>query len=128
VEKHAVHFECPADLKTAAEAAGFDWQTLLKNLGPVLILLIQSLLASPLLLLAMVLVAAVFSLKPNLRSGGILARVVGGVVTGFVFYFLSKVVYALGLSATLPAVLAAWAPTAVAGLFGSGALFHLEDG
>ena len=88
----------------------------------------QSLLASPLLLLAMVLVAAVFSLKPNLRSGGILSRVVGGVVAGFVFYFFSKVIYALGLSATLPASLAAWAPTVVAGLFGSAALFHLEDG
>jgi len=88
----------------------------------------QSLLASPLLLLAMVLVAAVFSLKPNLRSGGIMIRLVGGVVAGFVFYFMSKVVYALGLSSTLPASLAAWAPTVVAGLFGSGALFHLEDG
>jgi lipopolysaccharide export system permease protein len=88
----------------------------------------QSLLASPMLLLAMVLVAAVFSLKPNLRSGGILIRVVGGVVAGFVFYFMSKVVYALGLSGTLPAVLAAWAPTAMAGLVGSAALFHLEDG
>jgi lipopolysaccharide export system permease protein len=88
----------------------------------------QSLLASPLLLLAMVLVAAVFSLKPNLRSGGILARVIGGVVAGFVFYFFSRVIYALGLSATLPASLAAWAPTAVASLFGSAALFHLEDG
>jgi lipopolysaccharide export system permease protein len=88
----------------------------------------QSLLSSPLLLLAMVLVAAVFSLKPNLRSGGIMIRVVGGVSAGFVFYFFSKVVYALGLSATLPASLAAWAPTAVAGLVGSAFLFHLEDG
>jgi lipopolysaccharide export system permease protein len=88
----------------------------------------QSLLASPLLLLAMVLVAAVFSLKPNLRSGGILIRVVGGVVAGFVFYFISRVIYAYGLSQTLPASLAAWAPTAVASLFGSAALFHLEDG
>jgi lipopolysaccharide export system permease protein len=79
-------------------------------------------------LLAMVLVAAVFSLKPNLRSGGILMRVVGGVVAGFVFYFISKVIYAYGLSQTLPASLAAWAPTAVASLFGSAALFHLEDG
>jgi len=88
----------------------------------------QSLLASPLLLLAMVLVAAVFSLKPDLRSGGILMRVVGGVLAGFVFYFFSKVVFALGLSSALPTALAAWAPTFVAGLFGSGVLFHLEDG
>jgi lipopolysaccharide export system permease protein len=88
----------------------------------------QYLLASPILLVSMVLVAAVFSLKPDLRSGGILARVIGGVGSGFVFYFLSKVVYALGLSATIPIALAAWAPAVVAGLISLAALFHLEDG
>lgn len=88
----------------------------------------QSLLASPVLLVAMVLVAASFSLKPNLRSGGAMVRLVSGVVAGFIFYFFSKVVYALGLSATLPVVLAAWAPAVVAGLAGSTAMFHLEDG
>ncbi len=88
----------------------------------------QSLLSSPVLLVAMVLLAAVFSLKPNLRSGGLMTRLVGGVVAGFVFYFFSKVVYALGLSATLPVALAAWTPALVAGLFGLAALFHLEDG
>ncbi|MTJ79857.1 MAG: LPS export ABC transporter permease LptG [Telmatospirillum sp.] len=88
----------------------------------------QSLLSSPLLLMAMVLVAAVFSLTPNLRSGGIMARLVGGVVSGFLFYFFSKVVYALGLSATLPVSLAAWTPPIVTGLVGLAALFHLEDG
>ena len=88
----------------------------------------QSLLSSPLLLCAMVLVAAVFSLRPDMRSGGIMIRLVGGVVAGFVFYFFSKVVYALGLSATLPTILAAWTPAVVTGLVGTGALFHLEDG
>lgn len=88
----------------------------------------QTLLSSPLLLVAMVLVAAVFSLKPDLRSGGILIRLIGGVVSGFVFYFFSKVVYALGLSATLPVILAAWTPPMVTGLVGLAALFHLEDG
>jgi lipopolysaccharide export system permease protein len=88
----------------------------------------QSLLASPLLLISMVLVAAVFSLTPNLRSGGIMLRLVGGVVSGFVFYFFSKVVYALGLSSTLPVALAAWTPAVVTGLVGVAALFHLEDG
>jgi lipopolysaccharide export system permease protein len=53
---------------------------------------------------------------------------VGGVVSGFVFYFFSKAVYALGLSGTLPAVLAAWTPAMVTGLVGAAALFHLEDG
>ncbi|HVI51907.1 MAG TPA: LPS export ABC transporter permease LptG [Candidatus Sulfotelmatobacter sp.] len=88
----------------------------------------QSMLASPLLLCAMVLVAAVFSLRPDMRSGGIMARLSGGVVSGFIFYFFSKVIYALGLSSTLPVVMAAWIPAVVTGLVGMGALFHLEDG
>lgn len=88
----------------------------------------QSLLASPLLYCAMVLVAAIFSLRPNMRAGGMLARVVGGVAAGFTVYFFSKIVYAFGLSATLPQGLAAWSPALVAGLIGLTGLFHLEDG
>jgi lipopolysaccharide export system permease protein len=91
-------------------------------------LYLQSLLASPLLLCGMVLMAAIFSLKPNTRSGGLLTRVVGGVSAGFVVYFFSKVVYALGQSATLPQGLAAWSPAFFATLVGLGGLFHLEDG
>ncbi len=37
-------------------------------------------------------------------------RLVGAAGAGFVLYFFSKVVYALGLSATLPVSLAAWTP------------------
>jgi len=75
-----------------------------------------------------VLVAAVFSLRPDMRSGGIMMRLSGGVVAGFIFYFFSKVIYALGLSSTLPVGMAAWIPAIVTGLVGLGALFHLEDG
>ncbi|MBC7905718.1 MAG: LPS export ABC transporter permease LptG [Rhodospirillaceae bacterium] len=89
---------------------------------------LQSLLASPLLYCAMVLVAAIFSLKPNMRSGGLLRRVGGGVAAGFVIYFFSKIIYAFGLSATLPQSLAAWSPALVAGLMGLSGLLHLEDG
>ncbi len=89
---------------------------------------LQSLLAAPLLYCGMVLVAAVFSLKPNLRSGGLALRVGSGVATGFVLYFFSKIVYAFGLSQTVPQVLAAWAPALMASLAGLGGLFHLEDG
>lgn len=89
---------------------------------------LQSLLASPLLYCAMVLVAAMFSLKPNMRSGGLMTRVGGGVAAGFTVYLFSKVVYALGLSSTLPQSLAAWSPALVAGLIGVTGLLHLEDG
>jgi len=89
---------------------------------------LQSLISSPILYCAMVLIAALFSLQPNQRSGGLLRRVVAGVATGFVLYFVSKVVYALGLSQSIPQVLAAWAPALIASFAGLGGLFHLEDG
>jgi lipopolysaccharide export system permease protein len=87
-----------------------------------------ALLASPAMLCAMVLLAAVFGFNANQRRGGWLARVVGCTVTGFLVYFFSQVTYTLGQSQTLPVVLAAWSPALVAGLLGLALLFHLEDG
>jgi len=89
---------------------------------------LQSLISSPILYCAMVLIAALFSLQPNTRSGGLMRRVVAGVTTGFVLYFVSKVIYALGLSQSIPQILAAWAPAMIASFAGLGGLFHLEDG
>lgn len=88
----------------------------------------HSLLATPFLLCAMVLVASVFFLTSNARLAGWTARGIAGVSTGFLFYFFSRFTYALGLSTTLPLGLAAWAPTVVAALLGLAYLFHHEDG
>lgn len=87
----------------------------------------HSLLAVPLLLSAMVLVAASFSLRPA-RRGGIAVLIGSGVIFGFLLFFLSDVVMALGLSATIPAVLAAWTPAGFSLLIGLAVLLHLEDG
>ncbi len=85
------------------------------------------LLARPFLLCAMVLVAATFSLRMQ-RRGGVTLMIVAGVVAGFLLFFLSSVVYALGLSAKLPVVLAARTPTGVSLIFGAWMLLYLEDG
>jgi lipopolysaccharide export system permease protein len=87
----------------------------------------HSLLAVPLLLSSMVLVAASFSLRPA-RRGGIAVLIGSGVIFGFLLFFLSDVVMALGLSATIPAVLAAWTPAGISLLIGLAVLLHLEDG
>lgn len=87
-----------------------------------------SLLASPFLLCAMVLVAAVFALRPNSRRGGVMFLIVGGIATGFIVYFLSQVIYAFGLNGFIPAILAVWTPTLIASLFSVSILLHLEDG
>ena len=85
------------------------------------------LLARPLLFCAMVLVAATFSLRMQ-RRGGAIALLMSGVAAGFLLYFLSDVVFALGLSAKIPVLLAAWTPAGVSMIFGVSMLLHLEDG
>ncbi|MGF1562509.1 MAG: LPS export ABC transporter permease LptG [Geminicoccaceae bacterium] len=87
----------------------------------------HQLLALPLLLLAMLIIGVTFSLRLS-RKGGAVLLVTGGVVTGFAFYILSDVIFAVGLSGRIPPILAAWSPTGIALLLGSGALFYLEDG
>ncbi|GEO82515.1 LPS export ABC transporter permease LptG [Pararhodospirillum oryzae] len=88
----------------------------------------QALLASPLLLVAMVLMGAVFSLKPSQRSVNWMLRIVGALAAGFSVFFFSKVTYTLGLSETLPIALAAWAPALMTLFIALAMLFHLEDG
>ena len=85
------------------------------------------LLARPFLFCAMVLVAASFSLRMA-RRGGATMLIVSGVVAGFLLYFISDIVFALGLSAKIPVLLAAWTPTGVSMIFGTSMLLHLEDG
>ena len=87
----------------------------------------HSLLSGPLLLCAMVLIAATFSLRFS-RSGGTWPLIATGVLTGFVLYFVSDLVLALGLSGKIPPVLAAWTPAGVFTLIGVASLFHMEDG
>lgn len=86
-----------------------------------------SLMAGPILMLAMVLVAATFSLR-TLRQGRTVLMVLGGITTGFVFYFMTDIIYALGLSGSLPIIFSAWIPAVAITLFGLAMMFHLEDG
>ena len=88
----------------------------------------HALVSSPVMLCAMILVAAVFGLGTHGRRGAWLARLAGAVVVGFVVYFFSQVTYTLGQSQTLPVAMAAWSPAAIAGLLGLALVFHLEDG
>jgi len=85
------------------------------------------LLARPFLFCAMVLVAATFSLRMQRRGGGTM-MIISGVVAGFLLYFVSDIVFALGLSDKLPVLLAAWTPTGISLIFGVSMLLHLEDG
>jgi lipopolysaccharide export system permease protein len=87
----------------------------------------QELLARPLTLAAMVLIAACFSLR-FFRIGGVELMVSGGVAAGFVLYVATKVVNDLGEGGFISASVAGWSPGLVGCLFGVYVLLQQEDG
>ena len=87
----------------------------------------QQLIAMPVLLAAMVLVASCFSLR-LFRMGGVQQMVSGGVAAGFVLYVATKVVGDLGGVGVVSPVVAGWSPAVVGCLFGVYVLLHQEDG
>lgn len=87
----------------------------------------NSLKARPLLLIAMVLVAASVSLR-FFRFGGVTRLVVGGVAAGFVLYVATQLSEELGSAGIVNSSVAAWLPAVVGTMLGALALLHQEDG
>lgn len=87
----------------------------------------QTELALPFLMVAMVLVGAGFTMR-HTRLGKTGVMVLGAVLTGFGFYFIRNFAQVLGESGQLPVTLAAWAPPFAAICLALGLLLHLEDG
>ncbi len=87
----------------------------------------QLLLARPLLLVAMVAIAATVSLRV-FRFGNIGRLILGGVAAGFVLYVVGEVARGLGGAGMVPPFLAAWSPAVVASSMGFTILLYLEDG
>jgi len=87
----------------------------------------HSLLATPAVFFAMVLIGAAFSMRHS-RFGGLGIMALGCVLTGFAYFFLSDIAGALGASGAVPVLLAAWGPPVAAVLLALGLLLHLEDG
>lgn len=87
----------------------------------------HSLLAIPLLLVAMTLIAATVSMR-FVRLGQSAPMILGGVTAGFLLYVVSVLVKAFGSSGFVPPIVAAWFPVIVAMFFGVTFLLHKEDG
>jgi lipopolysaccharide export system permease protein len=86
-----------------------------------------ALAARPLLLVAMILVAATVSLR-FFRFGGVARMVLGGVVAGFVLYVATELTEDLGANGIVQPETAAWLPAILGSLLGVLALLHQEDG
>jgi lipopolysaccharide export system permease protein len=84
-------------------------------------------LALPMLMAAMVLVAAGFTMR-HVRFGGTGKMVLFALLAGFGFYFLRNFAQALGDSGQIPILLAAWSPPVAAIMLSLGLLLHLEEG
>lgn len=88
---------------------------------------LQMELALPLLLAAMVLIGAGFTMR-HARFGKSGLMVLLSLISGFAIYFLRNFAQALGNSGQIPIMLAAWGPPLVAIFLALGLLLHLEDG
>jgi lipopolysaccharide export system permease protein len=90
-------------------------------------LYLYTLYALPALFAAMVFMAASFSLRIA-RQGGTAKVILFSVACGFGVYFFSYLTQVLGMSGTVPVLLAATAPAIASILIGMTLLFNLEDG
>jgi lipopolysaccharide export system permease protein len=87
----------------------------------------HSLIALPVLLVAMTLIAATVSMR-FARLGQSATMILGGVLAGFLLYVVSVLVKAFGTAGVVPPVVAAWIPVVVAMFFGVTFLLYREDG
>ena len=88
---------------------------------------LQSELSLPLLLVAMVMIGAAFTMRHS-RFGGTGMMVLMAIGMGFATYFIRNFAQILGENGQLPVALAAWAPAAAAILLAFSLILHFEDG
>ncbi|NKX44738.1 LPS export ABC transporter permease LptG [Roseicyclus persicicus] len=88
---------------------------------------LQSELSSPLMLAAMVLIGAVFTMR-HTRFGKTGVMVLAAILLGFGVFFIRSFAQVLGETGQLPVALVAWTPPVAAILMAVGLLLHTEDG
>lgn len=119
IEPEAISFWQLPETISFYQKAGFSVrQHIMRYLG---------LLLAPFQLVGMLMIAAIFMLQNTQRGSGILFRVVLSIVTGFVVYFSSQVVYAFGLNGYIPVWLAVSAPTLIILLISSSLLVTADE-
>lgn len=108
----------PGYIKTLEET-GFDASALRVHY--------HNLLSQPLFFVAMILLAAIVSMRPPRNREGLILFA-SGVFIGFVVFFMSSFLQALGASQQIPVFLAAWSPSLICFMLGISMIIHLEDG
>jgi lipopolysaccharide export system permease protein len=88
---------------------------------------LQSQYATPLMLVAMMLIGAAFSLR-HARFGHAGVMALMAILSGFLLFAIKNVAESLGQAQEVPILLATWAPSTAAALFALAFVLHLEDG
>lgn len=88
---------------------------------------LQSELALPVLMAAMLMVGAVLNFR-HTRAGSTGPRILVTVLAGFALFFLRNFAQVLGENGQIPLLLAVWTPPIASMLLALGVLLHLEDG
>ncbi|MDX1949829.1 MAG: LPS export ABC transporter permease LptG [Rickettsiales bacterium] len=88
---------------------------------------LYKLLSSPIFYASMVLIGAIFCLK-TARHSQTGYSITLALLIGFVIYFVTNLIYSLGLSGSLPVFVAGWSPIIITLLIGLGLVLHYEDG
>lgn len=88
---------------------------------------LQSVLSTPIMFAAMVLIGASFTMR-HVRFGHIGTMIVLTVISGFALYAFQNMAASLGAAGRIPVEIAAWAPPIAAIMAVTGLLLHLEDG
>ena len=91
------------------------------------VIYLHKMLSTPIFLIGMVFLGAIFSVKPIGRHG-IGKRLFIAIIIAFVIFFLNDVIAALGQGSQTPAFLAAWVPALIPMFVSASILLYLEDG
>ena len=117
-EESMSFWDLPAYISLLSKAGVSPSQYLLK---------FHSLLATPVMLIAMTLTAAVFGLKST-RTQKIYIVFVKGLAIGFLLFLGMQILNAIGLSGYMPVSVAGWLPALLALSGAFSLLIHYEDG
>ena len=118
-EPDTISFYSLRDWAIATDMAGLDAARYFQQF--------HTLLARPLFFIAMILVSATVSLKFS-RTGTNPLSILAGILTGFLFYVLSKLMSDFGSAGMLSPFMTAFLPPLLTCLLGSLVLLYLEDG
>lgn len=88
---------------------------------------LQTEMAQPIFLVALVLIAAAFTMR-HPRGGHVGLAVLSAILLGFALHYIRNFATILAENGQIPILMAAWAPPLAALFLGLGILLHMEDG